>query len=121
MDAGGCFGEMNPGSQQSCRARGRVIAFNERSSLFDMQIFHYLADGQNRRAEIIQLAQSVPNFLASFAACPGSDYLLQFGAVLAARGWQSQNGDLGVRSLRPIRCATCAQTESLMSGTRKVK
>ena len=85
---------MNPGSQQSCRARGRVIAFNERSSLFDMQIFHYLADGQNRCAEIIQIAQSIPNFLASFPARPVSDYLLQFGAVLAARGRSRKTGIL---------------------------
>ena len=86
MDAGRVFGQMNPGSEQCRRPRGRVIALNERAALLDMPIFHHLADGQHRRAEIIQLAQPVPNFLASFPACPGSDELLQFAAVLAARG-----------------------------------
>ena len=45
MDACGCFGEMDPGSQQSGWTRSRVIAFDERTPLFDMPIFHHLADG----------------------------------------------------------------------------
>ena len=77
------FGEVNPGSQQSGRARGWVFPFNKRAAFFDMPIFYYLADGKDRRAEVIQLAQSIPNFLPSFAARPCFDYLFQFGAVLA--------------------------------------
>jgi hypothetical protein len=50
-----------------------------------MPIFHHLTDGQDRGAEIIQLAQPVPNFLASFPACSCSDEPLQFGAVLPTR------------------------------------
>ena len=63
-----------------------MIALDERASLFDVPIFYDLTDGQDRCAEVIQLAQTVPNFLAGFSTCPGSDDLLQFCAVLAARG-----------------------------------
>src|SRR5204862_3722956 len=82
MDASGRFGKVNPRSKQGGGPRGRMIAFNERAPLFDMLIFHYLANGQDRRAEVIQLAQPIPDFLTSFASRPASYYFFQVGAVL---------------------------------------
>src|SRR5262245_9878079 len=63
-----------------------MFAFNERAPLSNMLIFHYLADGKNRRTKVIEISQAIPDFLASLAAGPGFDYLFQFGAVLAPRG-----------------------------------
>ena len=39
-------------------------------SFFNMRIFHYFADGKDRRAKVVELAQSFPNFLASFCRSP---------------------------------------------------
>src|SRR5581483_11591876 len=78
------FREMNPRREQSDWARGRVIALDEGAALLDVAVCHDFADRQNRRAEVIQLAQAVPNLLASFSAGPDPDDLLQFRPMLAA-------------------------------------
>src|SRR5437870_4414725 len=60
VNASGRFVEMDPRSQQSDWACARVIAFNERSPLFDMRVLEHLANGQNWCAEVIEVAQPVP-------------------------------------------------------------
>src|SRR5206468_1844926 len=62
VNAAGRLGQMNPRRQQCGWAGARVIAFNECLSRFNMRVFEHFGSGQDGRAEVVQVAQAIPEF-----------------------------------------------------------
>src|SRR5262245_55906248 len=93
-DAGWRLRQMNPWRQQRRRPGSWVIALDKRLPCLNMRIFEHLASGQDRRAKIVELTQSVPQFLAGFPPRPCFDQLFQLGLVLATRRRSQKTGIL---------------------------